>query len=158
MLESMVKAPRPTRSEASEISTCILDGVDAICLNNETAQGLYPINAVTMLQKCSAEAEKTIDYKKSFSDLKLYSPAPYGTSEAVASSAVASVIDLKLDLIVVVTENGRMGRLIAKYKPEVPVLVCSENDYVVRQLLIQRGVHGLKIDKNDAEGVLKTVL
>ena len=158
MLESMVKAPRPTRAEASEIATCILDGVDAICLNNETAHGDYPINAVNILSKCCAEAEKTIDYKKVFADLKLYSPAPYGTAEAVASSAVASVIDLKLDLVVVITENGRMGRLISKYKPEVPILVCSEHDFVVRQMLLQRGVHGLKIASNTAENVLKTVL
>ena len=128
----MVKAPRPSRSEASEISTCVLDGVDAICLANETSAGDYPINAVNILSKCCAEAEKTIDYKKVYSDLKLYSPAPQGTAEAVASSAVASVNDLKLDLIVVITETGRMGRLVSKYKPEVPILVCSENDFVVR--------------------------
>ena len=158
MLESMVKAPRPTRAEASEIATCILDGVDSILLSNETAVGDYPINAVNILSKCCAEAEKTIDYKKIFADLKLYSPAPYGTSEAVAAAAVASVIDLKLDMIIVITETGKMGRLISKYKPEVPVLVCSENDYVVRQMLLQRGVHGLKIESNNADGVMKVIL
>ena len=132
MLESMCKAPRPSGAEASEIATCILDGVDAIMLANETAKGDYPINAINMLSKCCGEAEKTIDYKKNFADLKLYSPAPYGTAEAVAAAAVASVIDLKLDGIIVVTETGRMGRLISKYKPEVPVLVASENEHVVR--------------------------
>lgn len=158
MLESMIKAPRPSRAEASEIATCILDGVDAFLLNNETAQGDYPINAVNILSKCCAEAEKTIDYKKIFSDLKLYSPAPYGTAEAVAAAAVASVIDLKLDLIIVVTETGRMGRLVSKYKPEVPILVASENDYVVRQMLMQRGIQGIKVASNNADNIAKSLL
>jgi pyruvate kinase len=132
MLESMVKSARPTRAEASDVANAILDGVDCVVLGDETASGDYPINAVSILAKCCVEAEKTIDYKKVFNDLRLYSPAPYGTAESVAQAAVSSVLDLKIDQIVVVTETGKLARLVAKYKPEVGIFACSTQDFVVR--------------------------
>lgn len=97
MLESMVKSARPTRAEASDVANAVLDGVDCVVLGEETASGDYPINAVSIMAKVCVEAEKTIDYRKTFNDLKLYSPAPYGTAESVAQAAVASVLDLKID-------------------------------------------------------------
>jgi pyruvate kinase len=121
----MVGQARPLRSEASDVSNAVLDGVDAIVLNDETVVGDYPINAVSMLSKCCVEAEKTIDYRKAFNDLKLYSPAPYGTAESVACAAVSAVLDLKVDMIVVLTETGKLARLVSKYRPEVPILCCS---------------------------------
>lgn len=84
MLESMCKSARPSRAEASDVANCVLDGVDGVCLTEETSSGDYPINAVSILAKCCVEAEKTIDYKKTFNDIRLYSPAAYGTAESVA--------------------------------------------------------------------------
>ena len=86
-----------------------------------------------------------------FADLKLYSPAPYGTVEATAAAAVQTAIDQNLSLIIIVSETGRMGRLVSKYKPEVPVLVASEHDFIVRQMQMQRGIHSLKIESNNAD-------
>jgi pyruvate kinase len=106
MLESMCKAARPTRAEASDVANAILDGVDGIVLSDETAVGDYPINAVSILAKCCVEAEKTIDFRKQFNDLKLYSPAPYGTAESVAQAAVSAVLDMNVDKIIVVSETG----------------------------------------------------
>jgi pyruvate kinase len=131
VFDSMMKTSRPTRAEASEVSNAVLDGIDGIALDNETFMGDYPINAVSMLSKCIVEAERTIDWRKSFNDLKMYSPAPYGTAESVACAAVASVLDLKVDLIVVHTETGKLARLVAKYKPEVPIICCSPNHSVI---------------------------
>jgi pyruvate kinase len=143
MMDSMVKNARPTRQEASDVSNGVLDGVDAMVLDCETYSGDYPINAVSMLCKCTVEAEKTIDWRKTFNDLKLYSPAPYGTAESVACAAVASVLDLKVDLIVVLTETGKLARLVAKYKPEVAIICCSPNESVVQHMNLQRGVLGV---------------
>lgn len=140
----MCKNARPTRAEASDVSNAVLDGVDAITLTEETCIGDYPINAVSMLAKCTVEAEKTVDHKKVFNDSKLYSPAPYGTAESVACAAVASVIDLKVDLIVVMTETGKLARLVSKYRPQVAVVCCSSSDYVVRHMNIQSGVFGIQ--------------
>ena len=96
-----------------------------------------------MLSKCCTEAEKTIDYRKCFNDLKLYSPAPYGTAESVACAAVNAVLDLKVNVIVVATETGKLARLVSKYRPEVAVICCSSHASVVKQMNGHRGVWGI---------------
>ena len=109
MLESMVKAPRPTRAEASDVANAVLDGSDCVMLSGETVNGDYPLNAVTIMSKICVEAEKMIDYKRIYNDLKLYSPGPLPTAEAVASAAVSTVLDLNIDLIIVLTDTGKIA-------------------------------------------------
>lgn len=145
MLESMCKAPRPTRAEASDVANAVLDGTDCVMLSGETAGGDYPINSVTIMSKCSAEAERCIDYKRTFNDIKMFTPAPVSTAEALAASAVNTSLDLDIDLIIVLTDTGHMARLVSKYKPMIPILACSVSLSVIRQLNVCRGVQGYKI-------------
>ena len=145
MLESMISNPRPTRAEASDVANAVLDGTDAVMLSGESANGSYPIQAVTIMSKCCAEAERCIDYKRTFNDIKLFTPAPVSTSEALAASAVSTVQDLNVDLIIVLTDTGLLARLVAKYRPNVPILACSVSLSVIRQLNCARGVIGFKI-------------
>ena len=145
MLESMTKQLKPTRTEASDVSCAVLDGADAMMLGTETAHGPNPISSVTMMAKICAEAERCIDYKQTFNDIRLYTTAPLGTAEAIASSSVSTVLDLNIDLIICVTDTGCIARLVSKYRPPVPVLACSVVNSVIRNLQTVRGVWGFKI-------------
>lgn len=145
MLESMCKSVRPSRAEASDVACAVLDGSDAILLGGETSKGNNPVGCVTMLAKVCAEAERCIDYKTAFNDLRLYTTAPLGTAEAIASSCVSTVLDLNIDLIITVTDTGSMARLVSKYRPPVPILACSVVNSVIRNLQCIRGVWGFKI-------------
>merc|ERR1712166_1266120 len=108
MLESMIKTPRPTRAEASDVANAVLDGTDCVMLSGECANGDYPINAVSIMSKICVEAEKTINYKRIFADIKSYTPSPVSTAEAVASALCSAVLDQSdISLIIVLTESGK---------------------------------------------------
>ena len=91
MLESMIKAPRPTRAEAADVANAVLDGTDCVMLSGETANGDYPINAVQIMARICVEAEKVFNYKRAFNDMKSFTPQPYSTTEAVASAVCSAV-------------------------------------------------------------------
>ena len=146
MLESMIKAPRPTRAEASDVANAVLDGTDAVMLSGESANGSYPINAVTIMGRCAAEAERCLNYAKVLAEIKLNTTSPITQSEALAASAAGTVQDLGVGLIIVLTETGRMARLVSKYRPNAQIVAASTNDVVLNNMNTSRGVTGLKID------------
>jgi len=88
MLETMIKAPRPTRGEASDVLNSVVDGSDCVLLSNESSNGDYPINAVSIMAKVCVEAEKTINNKRMQADVKLYTAPPLETAESVATTVV----------------------------------------------------------------------
>jgi len=145
MLESMIKAPRPTRAEASDVANAVLDGSDAVMLSGETANGSYPLNAVSIMARCCCEAERTFDYKRFFLDMKNFTPQPISTAEAIAASAVSTVLDLDIDLVIIMTDTGNIARLVSKYRPPVPILAACINNQIIRSLQTVRGITGLKI-------------
>jgi len=133
MLESMIKAPRPTRAEASDVANAVLDGTDCVMLSGECANGDYPIQAVTIMANICVEAEHTIDYRACYTHLKDYTPKPFPTAEAVASAVCSAVLDqTDINLIIVLTDSGKLARLVSKYRPEVKILACSINAHAVR--------------------------
>jgi len=137
MMESMITNPRPTRAECTDVANAVLDGTDCVMLSGETAGGDHPVAAVKTMSSICTEAEGAINYKKLYLALRntvMYEAnAPLPISEAIASSAVKTCIDMGAKMIVVLTESGRTARLIAKYRPRVPILVLTGLQRVASQ-------------------------
>ena len=145
MLESMVKNSRPTRAEASDVANAVLDGSDAVMLSGETANGLFPRDAVEIMAKICVEAESCINYQSLFYKICNYSVKPVIIEEAMCVSAVSAANDTNAGLILVITETGYIARLMAKYRPSQPILALCMSSSVIRQLNISRGIFTLKI-------------
>lgn len=92
-LDSMIKAPRPSRQEAIDVANCILDGADCIGLSDEVSKGDYPQVALTCLGKICVETEKTINHKKIYNDMLMYTPTPVPNSEAMAQTVCLTLLE-----------------------------------------------------------------
>jgi len=145
MLDSMEKCPRPTRAEATDVLNAVLDGTDAVMLSGECANGKFPEESVAMLRRICEQAEGVVDYRDLYMRNRLctlqLAPNNKITSvEALCSSAVKETVDADCALIVALTETGHTARMIAKYRPAVPILAITASATTVRQLGVVRGV------------------
>ncbi|XP_078434040.1 pyruvate kinase 1, cytosolic [Wolffia australiana] len=122
VVDSMTDNLRPTRAEATDVANAVLDGCDAILLGAETLRGLYPVETISIVGKICAEAEKVYNQDLYFKKTVKYVGEPMTHLESIASSAVRAAIKVKASVIIVFTSSGRAARLIAKYRPTMPVL------------------------------------
>ncbi|KAH7667378.1 Pyruvate kinase protein [Dioscorea alata] len=122
MLESMIKSPRPTRAEATDVANAVLDGTDCVMLSGETAAGAYPELAVQTMAKICLEAESYVDYNSAFKGIMDLAPVPMSPLESLASSAVRMANSSMASLILVLTRGGSTAKLVAKYRPAMPIL------------------------------------
>lgn len=153
MLESMIKSPRPTRAEATDVANAVLDGTDCVMLSGESAAGAYPELAVKIMARICIEAESSLDYGAIFKEMIRSTPLPMSPLESLASSAVRVANKANAALIVVLTRGGTTAKLVAKYRPAVPVLsvvvpvlITDSFDWTIsdetpaRQSLVYRGL------------------
>jgi pyruvate kinase len=140
MLDSMIRNPRPTRAEASDVANAIIDGTDAIMLSGESAVGQYPVKAVRMLAKIAEDVEKEVH----FPDLP-----PPDNDETHALSEALLAIDkiLTLRLIVTFTSSGYTALLASKERPSVPVVALTPSVKVYHRLNLIWGVIPVLIDE-----------
>ncbi|XP_038702427.1 pyruvate kinase 1, cytosolic-like isoform X2 [Tripterygium wilfordii] len=122
VVDSMTDNLRPTRAEATDVANAVLDGSDAILLGAETLRGLYPVETISTVGKICAEAEKVFNQDSYFKKTVKYVGEPMTHLESIASSAVRAAIKVKASVIICFTSSGRAARLIAKYRPTMPVL------------------------------------
>lgn len=139
MLESMVKKPRPTRAEASDVANAILDGADCVMLSGETAKGDFPVVCVKTMAKISKEAEACTWNERIFEDMMRAGSSVYDGTTTTAISAVLASYKCKAAAIVVLTTTGKTSHLVSKYRPHCPILSVTRDGQVARQMQIYRG-------------------
>jgi pyruvate kinase len=143
MLESMIKNPRPTRAEATDIANAVYDGTSAIMLSGETAAGAYPVEAVKAMVRIAERTEQDVDYRKRFfhHDRK----ANPDITDAISHATCTTAHDLNAKAIVTVTQTGRSARMISRYRPASDIISCATSEKVCRQLNLAWGVTPLLI-------------
>ncbi|RYP81600.1 hypothetical protein DL769_001928 [Monosporascus sp. CRB-8-3] len=141
MLESMIKNPRPTRAEISDVGNAITDGADCVMLSGETAKGSYPVEAVREMHEACLKAENSISYISHFEELCSLAKRPVSVVESVAMAAVRSSLDLNAGGIIVLSTSGDSARLLSKYRPVCPIFMVTRSGSTSRYGHLYRGVY-----------------
>ena len=147
MLDSMMKNPRPTRAEATDVANAIYDGTSAIMLSGETAAGAYPVEALRTMARIAERTERDINYKKRFAARDLHE-APNVTN-AISHATVTTAHDLGAKAIITVTKSGTTARMISKYRPACPIICCTPTPSVLRQMNLSWGVIPLPAEEKN---------
>lgn len=136
MLDSMIRKPRPTRAEVSDVANAVIDHTDAVMLSGETASGLYPVEAVETMAKIIKETEaSTYDDLVMGAIIKNIKPI----DEAVSKVANVLARTVEAKAILAASLSGYTGRIVCRYRPELPILVTTDNERVQRQLTLSWG-------------------
>lgn len=147
MLDSMIRNPRPTRAEVTDVTSAIFEGTDCVMLSGETAMGRYPVKAVEVMDRIARRMEQVIDY-----GAVLREKANEGRSEidqAVTLAACQVTHDLNLGLIICATFSGATARSVSQKRPRAVIFAISQNEQVVRQLAMSWGVYAVYQEKDD---------
>ena len=138
MLESMIKNPRPTRAETTDIANAVYDGTSAIMLSGETAAGAYPVEAVKTMVRIAERTEQDVDYCKRF--FQYERNANPDITDAICHATCTTALDQHARAIVTVTKSGRSARMISRYRPNSDIISCATTEKVCRQLSLTWGV------------------
>ena len=138
MLDSMIKNPRPTRAETTDVANAIYDGTSAIMLSGETAAGAYPVEAVRTMAKIAETTEKNINYAKRFHNRE--EDCGDNVTNAISHAACTTALDLRAKAILTVTKTGGTAKLLSKFRPNRPIISCTTSERTWRQLNLSWGV------------------
>jgi len=140
MLASMVDSPRPSRAEVSDVANSILDGTDAVMLSEETAIGQYPLEAIRTMTSIAQKIESHISYRKETKEIEQKE-----TVDSVSYSIVKTAHEVGAKAIVALTEAGLTARMIARHKPEQPILSLTPNLDALHRLPLNYGCYPFHI-------------
>jgi pyruvate kinase len=143
MLESMIKSPRPTRAEASDVANAVFDGADALMLSGETASGAYPLEALQMMVRVITEAEQSPAFKSVPGPRLIKDHALF--PNAISKATVEAAEDTGSRLILAFTESGNTARLISDYRPNARIIAMTPHQDNFNRLAIYWGVEPIKV-------------
>ena len=140
MLDSMIRNPRPTRAEVSDVANAVFDGTSCVMLSGETASGKYPLEALRTMVNTVLAAEGSIDYWNRFREKGLNTGAN-GVTDAITHSCCLTAMDLNATAILVATKSGYSAKVIARFRPACSIVALCQSEWSRRQLAISWGVH-----------------
>ena len=141
MLDSMIRNPRPTRAEVSDVANAVFDGTSCVMLSGETASGKYPLEAVETMVDTIRAAEQATDYWERFQSAS-FKPGR-SINEAVTHTCCLTAMDLAADAILTPTQTGHSARMISRFRPACPIVALTTTERARRQLAISWGVRPL---------------
>lgn len=144
MLDSMIRNPRPTRAEVTDVANAIYDGTSAIMLSGETAAGRYPVEALHTMQRVAAQTERSIHYWKRF--LTLETDELSSITKAISHATCTTAMDLNAAAVVAVTTSGSTARRISSFRPACPIIAATTSRKVYYQLRMSWGVYPILAD------------
>jgi pyruvate kinase len=145
MLDSMIRNPRPTRAEVSDVATAIFEGTDAIMLSGETASGSYPIEAVKTMARIAVMIESSLNYNEL---LKSKSPASNcSITDSISYATCKSSLDLHAAAILSATTSGYTAANVSRYRPAAPIIAATPSEQVMRKLSLYWGVYPIRIEE-----------
>jgi pyruvate kinase len=165
MLDSMIKNPRPTRAEATDVANAVYDGTSAIMLSGETAMGDYPIESLVTMGRIAETTEQSINYEKRFTTLE--PDFAVSMTSAISRSTCSTAYDLGASAIVTFTYSGRTARMVSSFRPGINQIACTPNEKTYNQLALSWGVNPVwtkestntdELFENAVEQALKTEL
>ena len=138
MLDSMIRNPRPTRAEVTDVANAIYDGTDAIMLSGETAAGKYPVEAVKTMATIAKRIEETLDYDNILRSKGLNNT---NVTDAISYATCTTAKSLNASGIVTSTSSGHTARMVSKFRPNTPIIAATPNEKTSRQLSLSWGVY-----------------
>ena len=147
MLDSMIRNPRPTRAEVTDVANAVYDGTDAVMLSGETAQGKYPVEALQMMVHIIENTEQHLDYEEMLE--KEYGHLKSGVSSAIGYSSVLAAANLNAKCILTPTVSGATARVVSNLRPRQEILGITPNERTLRRMSIYWGVRPLKSLEHD---------
>ena len=141
MLDSMIRNPRPTRAEVSDVANAVFDGTSCVMLSGETASGKYPLEAVQTMVDTISAAEQATDYWGRFRRFE-FKPGR-DVNDAITHASCQTAMDLEADAILTPTQRGHTARMISRFRPACPIVAFTTTERARRQLAISWGVKPL---------------
>lgn len=141
MLDSMIRNPRPTRAEITDVANAVYDGTSAIMLSGETSIGKYPLESVKTMVRIATETEKHMHH---FESTTSHAPTRKDLTQAISNATCEAAQTLGAAAIITVTQSGYSARMISKYKPHAPIIALTGSEKVYHQLALVRGVYPLR--------------
>ena len=139
MLDSMIRNPRPTRAEVTDVANAVYDGTDAVMLSGETAMGKYPVEALKMMVSIVEETEAYLDYS-AYRVRKVTEENMKNISNAVCSASVSTAHDIGADYIIAPSITGFTSMMLSKWRPAARIIGMSPSTTTVRPMMLQWGV------------------